>query len=93
MTPPQIPSLSREVHFILPNGRHRTAKVISDQPEDPQQPTLKVDLDPFTDTLSIQDTLDLGENAKVIGRHLFVRNVPYDETGQTVRTYHWPERV
>jgi len=44
---PQMPSLSREVHFVLPNGQHRTAKVINTHPRttantDPQSRTRSV---------------------------------------------------
>ena len=90
---PQIPGLSREVHFVLPNGQHRTAKVINSNPDRPEAPTLKVELDPFEDHLTPKDILQMVGDVQITPAGMHVRNVPYDETGRASPSWHWPERT
>jgi len=86
---PQIPGFSREVHFMLHNGQHRTVKVINTN--QPETPTLKIELDPFTNTFSLKDVLKLGDDVKLGTGYLMAKNVPYDEMGRTAGGWHWPE--
>lgn len=96
----QAPSIGRQVHYVLENGKHRSAEVVTDIGNnivglnvalDPQN-----DVSPGWDYRLLPDPLleafGAYSNFTAPALIVFVNSVNYDE-GCAPGTWHWPERV
>ncbi len=96
----QQPTISREVHFVLKNGQHRSAKVVNVFGDN--RPNLHVALDYTNDSLPLLDFglfhLVPAQSVPFTTPHqggflLQVDSVPHDEGTKAPGTWHYPERV
>lgn len=94
----QVPSVGRVVHYVaygtpggeFPAGAHRAAIItevyflpLPEIVDDPVTKLLVSDIDPSQAGLCVLNPTGL----------FFHRNVPFDPTGETPGTWHWPEYV
>lgn len=75
------------VHFVMPNGDHRPATIVSVEDEETGLVNLTINLDPAKDGYYKSGS---GVQTEL---HAYRQNADYDPTGEAHNTWHWMEFV
>lgn len=77
--PKEVVTIGRSVHFVMPDGKHRSATVV------------EIGQNGIEDSVELVVFLSTQDSRNTVIKRVLA--VPFDEGGSIPYSWHWPERI